>query len=262
MDVRFIATTSRKLSELSIVSGQLIYLDDVNATYYDMGGTRRLMSSMRVVSSLPSTSVAQEGVLYGVVNAAGHVDASVWDSSAGQYRSLSGYAATTTSLGLVQPDGTTITIDANGVISCHAEVTSLPATSVTYDNTTSGLTATDAQAAIDEVSTISTGAAASASSAVTQAQQAAVSAAGAATTAEAAQQNAANASTAAQAAADSAAQAQIIANGASTAAAQAQAAVAAQSTAISDIETRLQAVEAVARIALTVEDLNVSSLNV
>lgn len=260
MDVRFIATTSGKLSELSVVNGQLIYLSDKNATYYDMGGTRRFMSSMRVVPALPSTSDAQEGVLYGVVNASGRVDASVWDASASTFRSLSGYVATTNSLGLVQPDGTTITIDANGVISCHAEVTSLPSSSVTYDNTTSGLSATNAQAAIDEVKTISSNAASSASSAVSQAQQAATDAANAATSAAAAQQNAANASTAAQ-------EAQAQAAAASTAAAAASTAIEAYGSRIAGLEstvsglestvvsfeTRLQAVEAVAAIALTTE---------
>ena len=110
MNVEYIATTSNKLAELPIVNGQLIYLDDLNATYYDMGGSRRFMSSMRVVPALPSTATAQEGVLYGVVNSAGHVDANVWDASASTYRSLTGYVATTNTLGLVKPDGTTITV--------------------------------------------------------------------------------------------------------------------------------------------------------
>lgn len=244
MDVRFIATTSGKLSELSVVNGQLIYLSDKNATYYDMGGTRRFMSSMRVVPALPSTSVAQEGVLYGVVNASGHVDASVWDASASTFRSLSGYVATTSSLGLVQPDGTTITIDANGVISCHAEVTTLPATSITYDNTTSGLSATSAQAAIDEVKTISSDASASASSALSQAQQAATDAANAATSAAAAQQNAANASTAAQ-------QAQADAAAATTAVAAYGSSITGLAATVASFESRMQAVEALAEIALT-----------
>ena len=238
MDVRFIATTSDKLSRLSVVDGQLIYLSDLNATYYDMGSSRRLMSSMRLVSALPSTSVAQEGVLYGVVNAAGHVDATIWDSGASTYRSLSGYVATTSSLGLVKPDGTTITIDANGTISCHAEVTTLPASSITYDGTTAGLSATNSQAAIDEVATIANNASASASSAVSQAQAAADDAAAASTAASAAASDAAAASTAASAAA-------------------AQAAAA--TTAISSLDSRLQAVEAIAAIALTVEDNNVTS---
>lgn len=190
MDVRFIATTSDKISELSVVNGQLIYLSDINATYYDMGASRRLISSMRIVASLPSTAAAQEGVIYGVVNASGNVDATVWDPTAHTYRQLSGYVATANSLGLVQPDGTTITIDANGVISCHPEVTSLPASSIVYNNTTSGLASTTAQGAIDEVKTISNNAVASASSAVSQAEAASIAAAGASTAAASAEASA------------------------------------------------------------------------
>ena len=114
MKVEYIATTSDKLSELSVVNGQLIYLSDIDASYYDMGGSRRPLSSMKLVSVLPSTSDAQENMIYGVVNASGNVDTYIWDASASTYRSLSGYVATTSSLGLVRPDGTTITIDANG----------------------------------------------------------------------------------------------------------------------------------------------------
>lgn len=260
MEVKFIATTSAKLSELSIVSGQLIYLSDLNATYYDMGTSRRLMSSMRLMPALPSTSIAQEGVLYGVVNAAGNIEASVWDASASTYRCLSGYKATTTSLGLVQPDGTTITVDANGVISCHAEVTSLPATSITYDNSVSGLTATNAQLAFDEIKSLTDDAAASASTAITIAN-------GASTAAAAAEQAATNASTAAAAASAAASQAagqvsqfesriSALESQASTVASRIsglESTVSSYGSTFSSVETRLAAVEAVAAIALTTE---------
>ena len=63
MTIKYIATTSDKLSNLPLSDGQLIYLKDINATYYDMSSSRRLMSSMRLVSALPSTAAAQEGVL-------------------------------------------------------------------------------------------------------------------------------------------------------------------------------------------------------
>lgn len=228
MDVRFISTTSSRLSELPIVAGQLIYLSDITASYYDIGGQRLFLSGVRVVAQLPQTG--QQNVLYAVVNASGYVDSYIWDSSVSEYRMLSGYVATVNNLGLVKPDGTTITIDNNGVISCHAEVTTLPSSAITYDNTISGLSATNAQAAFDEVNTVATGAAASASSAISLAADASA-------IATSASEAAANASTAANAA---------------------QAAVAAQSTAIADIFSRLSAVEAVADIALTVESGNVS----
>ena len=246
MKVEYIATTSDKLSELSVVNGQLIYLSDGDASYYDMGGVRRPLSSMKLVPALPSTVNAQENMIYGVVNASGNVDASIWDANASTYRSLSGYVATTSSLGLVRPDGTTITIDANGVISCHADVTSLPSSAITYDNTTSGLAATNAQLAIDEVKTISDDATASASSAMSQAQTAAQSAANASTAAAAAQQNAANASTAAAAA-------QQAADQAASQVSQFESRISALESFASTATTRLQSVESVAAIALTTE---------
>lgn len=153
MDVKFISTTSDKLSELSIIAGQLIYLSDIDASYYDMGGARRALSSVRLVSALPSTSAAQSDTLYGVVDASGGINACMWDASASTYRSISAHVATVNSLGLVQPDGTTITIDANGVISASG-ASSMPSSAVTYDNTVSGLAATNAQAAIDEVNQV------------------------------------------------------------------------------------------------------------
>ena len=218
MDVRFTTTTSSKLSQLTVTNGQLIYLSDQDAAYYDMGGQRKPLSSMRVVSSLPATSVAQEGILYAVIDSDGHADASLWSASRSEYVPLSGYVATATTVGLVKPDGTTITIDSNGTISCHPEVTSLPASSITYDNTSSGLTGDDAQEAIDEVLGVANDAAAAASTAISIANDASASA-----------------STAVQ-----------IATAASEAAA-------AATTALAALETRLQAVEAVAAIALTTE---------
>lgn len=225
MNVTYIATTSDKLSELAIVNGQLIFLSDVDATYYDMANSRRKISSMQVVSSLPSTSVAQEGVIYGLVNGAGRVDASVWDAGASTFRQMTGYIATANSLGLVRPDGTTITIDANGVISCHSPVTELPADHITYSNSISGLSSTSAQDAIDEVNTTANQATALASSAIS---------------------DAAAASTLAQSASNAAAAASTVAQSAYNLASSA-------STALQSLEQRLQAVEAVAAIALTTE---------
>lgn len=87
--------------------------------------------------------------------------------------------ATTTTPGIVMPDGTTITVDASGLIAANIgidditdvdiatltnnqvlrynstsqkwENVDLSADNVSYDNTNSGLTATDSQAAIDEL---------------------------------------------------------------------------------------------------------------
>lgn len=163
MDVKFISTTSDKLSELAILNGQLIYLSDRDATYYDLGNTRNLISSVKLVSSLPSTATVQESVLYGLVGSGGEVQANIWDASASTYRVLSGGGiATTAAVGLVKPDGTSIVIDSNGTISTN--LTSFPSSAVTYDNTVSGFSATSVQTALDEVAGMSTAFASSVSS--------------------------------------------------------------------------------------------------
>jgi len=211
MDVKFITTTSSRLSELPIVSGQLIYLSDVIATYYDMGGARNFISSVRLVHSLPEGG-GQSNTLYCIVNDSGCIDAYMWDADGTRYRQVSGYAATTDRLGLVKPDGTTITIDSSGTISCHAPVDTLPASAITYDNTTSHLAATNVQAGLDEVNSIAKGAVASASSAISAADAASQAAADASSAAASATSIATSASAAATAA-------QTAAAGATTAAA-------------------------------------------
>ena len=150
MDVKFYTTTSAKLPTLPIVNGQLIYLEDKDSGYYDMGNSRHYMSGVRLVSTLPSTGA--KDVLYIQIDNSGRATSSVWDETTSQFVSLSGQIATTTDVGVVKPDGTTITIDSNGTISSHEAVQSLPASSITYDNTTSGTTATNAQDALDEIS--------------------------------------------------------------------------------------------------------------
>ena len=152
MDVKFYATTAAKLDTLPIVNGQLIYLEDKDSSYYDIGNTRRPLSGVRLVPSLPQSG--QDNVIYVTIDSTtGDASASVWDPSAQQFKVLADKTiATTTTVGLVKPDGTTITITNDGTISCHAEVTSLPASSITYDNSSSGMTAADAQNAIDELS--------------------------------------------------------------------------------------------------------------
>ena len=189
MDVKFTQTTSEKLSSLSIINGQLIYLIDKDASYYDIGGARRPIASVKLVNALPTSAQVQEGMLYIVISNDGKADASIWNPSTSSFASLSGHIATTSSVGLVKPDGTTITITSDGTISCHAEVTTLPASNITFDNTTSGLASTAVQGALDEVSVTASGAA-------TSAAAASAAAAGAATSAAAAQATASGASTA------------------------------------------------------------------
>lgn len=67
MDVKFIYTTSSKLSSLSIVNGQLIVCTDTHAIYYDMGGARR------AAYAHPNSGVTAGTYRSVAVNAQGHV---------------------------------------------------------------------------------------------------------------------------------------------------------------------------------------------
>lgn len=226
MDILWTSTTSSKLSELNIVNGQLIYLTDINAAYYDVGSRRRLVSNLQIVNALPSTSAAQEGAIYGMISGTGHLDTWVWDATSSTYKQMTGYLATASSAGLVKPDGTTITVDTNGVISALQQ--ELSADNVTYDNSISGLSSTSVQEAIDEVNTLVNNAASAAASAST-------TAAAASQTASQAASAAANASTLAQSAFEIASSA---------------------STVVQGFESRIQALEAIAAKAILAEDNN------
>ena len=101
MYIYYSTTTSDKLSEVPLVNGQLIFVQDMGLEYYDMNGVRKLVSSVKLVDAFPSTSVAQEGVIYGMINSSGNIDAALWDSSASTFRMLSSPLATTSVAGLM-----------------------------------------------------------------------------------------------------------------------------------------------------------------
>lgn len=170
MEVSFVSTTAAKASDprqVPIVNGQLIYLTDKNIHYYDSGSHRICVSGVVRVAELPTTG-QQENIIYVVVDANGVATSSIWDSTSSSYIPISANVATVATAGLVKPDGTTITIANDGTISSHNPVTSLPARSITYDNTTSGTTATNAQGAIDEIAETANSAQSDADYAMTQ----------------------------------------------------------------------------------------------
>ena len=54
MDVRYITVKSNKLNTIPIVDGQIIAISDKDAWFYDMEGTRRVVSGQKMVESLPT----------------------------------------------------------------------------------------------------------------------------------------------------------------------------------------------------------------
>ncbi len=73
MDVKFTTCPRAKLNELEIINGQIIYLADEDACFYDIANIRRAITGVRVVEGLPQTG--QPGVIYVDI---GHSPASMW----------------------------------------------------------------------------------------------------------------------------------------------------------------------------------------
>lgn len=64
MDVKFISTTSEKLSDLPVVNGQIIALSDISGYYYDMNDTRYTASNIEFVNNLPTSGTANKLYVY------------------------------------------------------------------------------------------------------------------------------------------------------------------------------------------------------
>ena len=64
MDVKFISTTSEKLSDLPVVNGQIIALSDISGYYYDMNDTRYTASNIEFVNNLPTSGTANKLYIY------------------------------------------------------------------------------------------------------------------------------------------------------------------------------------------------------
>lgn len=149
MNVKFTCTTSDKLSNILIHNGQLIYVTDSQEVYQDFNSARRKYTDVYFVNSIDGIT-GITGKLYVVISNSGKADAYVWNASTSTFVAISSPIATESVPGLVKPDGTTITIDSNGTISAVGG----QASSVTYDNTVSGLAATNVQTAVDEVAAL------------------------------------------------------------------------------------------------------------
>lgn len=87
MQVEFITTTADNLSDISIVNGQIIYISDEDASYYDMGGVRHQVAGAKLVPSLPL--VGQNNMIYIQLMADGRAVLSVWNSSTNAFVTVS-----------------------------------------------------------------------------------------------------------------------------------------------------------------------------
>lgn len=79
MQVEFVTTTADNLEEIDIINGQIIYISDEDSSYYDMGGSRHLVSGAKLVPALPN--VGQTNVIYIQLMSDGRAVLSVWDAT-------------------------------------------------------------------------------------------------------------------------------------------------------------------------------------
>ena len=99
MDVKFTSTTSARLSQLPITNGQIIYLSDKDASFYDIGNTRRSVSGVKFVASLPQSGVTD--IIY-VVISNGDAVLYVWDTTSSTFLSISGGGSTPAEITVAQ----------------------------------------------------------------------------------------------------------------------------------------------------------------
>lgn len=134
--VTFLRDTTNNIANIPIVDGQIILSTDENFIYLDNGNQRIQYRNNGVAS----------GVQY--INTSSGLSSTDTQGAVDELAERTNIATTGTA-GIVKVDGTTITIT-EGTISAPQQ----EADDVDYDNTTSGLIATDVQAAIDELKQI------------------------------------------------------------------------------------------------------------
>lgn len=131
--VVFLRDTTSNIENIPIVDGQIILSTDENFIYLDNGNQRIQYRNNGLAS----------GVQYD--NSQSLLQATNVQSAIDEVADRTNIA-TVVNAGIVKPDGTTIKINASGVI--RAESTGA---NVSYNNTTTHMVATDVQGAIDEL---------------------------------------------------------------------------------------------------------------
>ena len=134
--VTFIRNTTENIANIPIVDGQIILSTDENFIYLDNGNQRIQYRNNGIASGIQYSNTSS-GL------SADDVQEAI-DEVAGKTK-----VATTNRLGIVKPDGTSISINAQGVLS-----TSHTASGTSYNNSSSGMVANNVQAAIDELKTM------------------------------------------------------------------------------------------------------------
>ena len=135
--VVFLRDTTNNIANIPIVDGQIILSTDENFIYLD-NGNRRIQYKNNGISS----GVQYDNTTSGL---AGEDVQSAIDELSDRTQ-----IATTSKAGIVKPDGTSITINSSGKISAQSQT----ASTVSYSNTSSGLSSNKVQGAIDELKSL------------------------------------------------------------------------------------------------------------
>lgn len=131
--VVFLRDTTSNIENIPIVDGQIILSTDENFIYLDNGNQRIQYRNNGLASGIQYDNT-QSGL-------SGTTVQSAIDEVADRTN-----IATVVNAGIVKPDGTTIKINSSGVIRAEAS-----GSGVSYNNSTTHMTATDVQGAIDEL---------------------------------------------------------------------------------------------------------------
>lgn len=135
--VVFLRDTTNNIANIPIVDGQIILSTDENFIYLD-NGNQRIQYRNNGISS----GVQYDNTTSGL--AGDDVQSAIDELSARTQ------LATTSNAGIVKPDGISITVDANGKISTPSQT----ASTISYSNTSSHLSANKVQGAIDELKSL------------------------------------------------------------------------------------------------------------
>lgn len=136
-NVIFRRDTTANIANIPIVDGQILLSTDDNFIYLD-NGNQRIQYRNNGTSS---------GVTY--INTTSGLSADDVQDAIDELAERT-QVATSSRLGIVKPDGDTITIDSNGVLTGNRG----SADSITYSNTVSELESTNVQGAIDELKSL------------------------------------------------------------------------------------------------------------
>ena len=135
--VVFLRDTTNNIANIPVVDGQIIFSTDENFIYIDNGDTRYQYRNNGLSSGVQYINTTSGLISTDVQGAIDELSART-------------QIATTSTNGISRPDGSSITINGQGVLSAANKT----ASDISYNNSSSGLSANKVQGAIDELKSL------------------------------------------------------------------------------------------------------------